>query len=743
MTVKGLNITPLDRLFAQGHRPVARFVPEFGETPPSEWHRVDRVDEVTTQDGDLDVRFTYFFPSTIPISGAAVYIAFSIPHGYSECQDLLASYDEKLASPEHANPLGIYYHRDLAIRTADGRRIDLLTVTSAPTSDTPDYVADAGSGGEEDSPPADSAPSLDVGDAGLLVPKASELNANKPEQDDGSPEYEPTLPGLFPATTVAKARLGDSLQSKNRARVFPGKPVFFVSSRVNPMETPSSHMFNGLLEFLLGSDPRAKAAREKWVFKLMPMLNPDGVARGYQKSNSKGENLNKCYTEPSQTLHPGVYAAKMIATHHAGNKTLEYYVDLHANAAKQGVCVLGNALDGARQVDNVVFARLMDLYTKHLDYSGCGFSERNMFSTDPKAKDNVSKLGNGRVGVFLATDLLHCYTIECNYNTDKQRSDDDGAAAAAAAAAAGLRDDGDGGGDGEDPEGKEGEQLFYSIPHFAEMGEAIIHAALDQAGIEMGSKLATPVSDALENHRHEVASLILEARKRAARPGAKPSRSEVMKKVSRMPMPKRVRDALKAAGTSTNTAARGKGKRGLAAKRRMVNSVKAISRLKANARKHGGCLILPSAGNTPGSSRASSSRSDRSDMSVDGGKSASSSSSRAHRGAGAGAAAGAVLTAGGRSKLSPASRSKSTARVSETPTLPSLSSAAHQSGPRRNSDEKSWRQQKVGHRRKKRSPEEEKRLAQKRDAIKAALKAKLAARGGEDSEDTTDSESDS
>ncbi|XP_067406598.1 cytosolic carboxypeptidase-like protein 5 isoform X2 [Emydura macquarii macquarii] len=219
------------------------------------WERIRERPTFEMMETQFVLSFVHRF---LEYRGATTYFAFCYPFSYTECQEMLAQLDSRFEECKYMSPSSsldsIYYHRELLCRSLDNLRVDLLTITSCH---------------------------------GMRV------------------EREPRLDKLFPD------------EATPRPHCFAGKRVFFLSSRVHPGETPSSFVFNGFLEFILReADPRAQMLRRMFIFKLMPMLNPDGVVRGHYRTDSRGVNLNRQYLSPDAELHPAVYGAKAVLLYH-------------------------------------------------------------------------------------------------------------------------------------------------------------------------------------------------------------------------------------------------------------------------------------------------------------------------------------------------------------------------------------------------------------------------------------------
>lgn len=108
-----------------------------------------------------------------------------------------------------------------------------------------------------------------------------------------------------------------------------------------------------MIEFLLSDDPEAFDLRNNFVFKVIPMLNPDGVIYGNYRSSLLGVDLNRRWKNPSKYLHPTIYYSKQLIkwshSHHKHplncNNTFYNGVvmscDFHGHSRKKNIFMYG------------------------------------------------------------------------------------------------------------------------------------------------------------------------------------------------------------------------------------------------------------------------------------------------------------------------------------------------------------------------------------------------------------------
>lgn len=73
------------------------------------------------------------------------------------------------------------------------------------------------------------------------------------------------------------------------------RKAIIATARVHPGETNSSFIMQGMIKFMISDDPVAVKLRDTFVFKFVPMLNPDGVIVGNYWANISGLDLNRVW----------------------------------------------------------------------------------------------------------------------------------------------------------------------------------------------------------------------------------------------------------------------------------------------------------------------------------------------------------------------------------------------------------------------------------------------------------------
>jgi len=77
------------------------------------------------------------------------------------------------------------------------------------------------------------------------------------------------------------------------------------------------------------------------VFKIVPMLNPDGVIYGNNRCSLLGVDLNRKWIAPNKFLHPSIYFAKYMLRYAHIERRVLLFSDLHGHSRKNNAFFYG------------------------------------------------------------------------------------------------------------------------------------------------------------------------------------------------------------------------------------------------------------------------------------------------------------------------------------------------------------------------------------------------------------------
>lgn len=178
-------------------------------------------------------------------------------------------------------------------------------------------------------------------------------------------------------------------------------------SRVHSGETVGSYMLKGALDFLLSDS--AKSLRKNCVFKILPMLNPDGVRYGNYRTSLLGVDLNRRWHRPDKTLHPTIFYAKKMIASLKDFHSIKLVCDLHGHTKKLNVFMYGCCKTPMDLEDskNNLLAKTFPYHMRKVN--------KNFSLKDSHFRIESDKETTARVVIFNEFQVPHCYTMEASF----------------------------------------------------------------------------------------------------------------------------------------------------------------------------------------------------------------------------------------------------------------------------------------------------------------------------------------
>jgi len=175
-----------------------------------------------------------------------------------------------------------------------------------------------------------------------------------------------------------------------------------ISARAHPGESVGSWMMKGVIDFLTSNSREACLLRENFIFKIIPMINPDGVINGNYRCSLAGCDLNRRWKNPSKTLHPIIHSAKRMIKSFCKEREVELICDLHGHSRRKNVFMYGCNIPDKPELTRT-FPYILSKVSPFFAYNYCAFRMQ-------KSKESTL-----RISLFKDTKIPFVYTLEASF----------------------------------------------------------------------------------------------------------------------------------------------------------------------------------------------------------------------------------------------------------------------------------------------------------------------------------------
>ena len=184
------------------------------------------------------------------------------------------------------------------------------------------------------------------------------------------------------------------------------KPNIIFTARVHPGETPGSFVIENLINNLLNE--KNMSLLDKYVFKIIPMLNPDGVINGHYRNNILGKDLNRMWNDPRNNMCPTILYTKNLIS--MSNPT--FFCDFHGHSKMPNCALYGctpkkknknkkkNLVSKYHYYEEKVFMRIFEESAKYYEKTGA------------KYVVTKSKIKTARGVMYNELNIIFSYALE-------------------------------------------------------------------------------------------------------------------------------------------------------------------------------------------------------------------------------------------------------------------------------------------------------------------------------------------